>query len=119
MKYIRTKDRVFETSKLPLERFSIELTKMIDKRAGLPNPNIEEIEIIKQADTIEELCDEFVCGDNYKEHCVLSHERFDESYWKERLLDGDKTVSIYGAIWTDKGLIYAAKMNDKGELELL
>ena len=26
---------------------------------------------------------------------------------------------IYGAIWTDKGLIYVAKMNDKGELELL
>ena len=26
---------------------------------------------------------------------------------------------IYGAIWTDKGLIYVAKMNEKGELELL
>lgn len=29
------------------------------------------------------------------------------------------TAQIYGAIWTDKGLIYVAKMNDKGELELL
>ena len=28
-------------------------------------------------------------------------------------------TEIYGAIWTDKGLIYVAKMNDKGELELL
>jgi hypothetical protein len=26
---------------------------------------------------------------------------------------------LYGAIWTDKGLIYVAKMNEKGELELL
>lgn len=26
---------------------------------------------------------------------------------------------VYGAIWTDKGLIYVAKMNNKGELELL
>ena len=26
---------------------------------------------------------------------------------------------LRGAIWTDKGLIYVAKMNDKGELELL
>ena len=25
----------------------------------------------------------------------------------------------YGAIWTDKGLIYVAKMNSNGELELL
>lgn len=36
----------------------------------------------------------------------------------ERSLDygGDE---LYGAIWTNKGLIYVAKMNDKGELELL
>ena len=27
--------------------------------------------------------------------------------------------NIYGAIWTDKGLIYVAKMNDKGDLELI
>ena len=26
---------------------------------------------------------------------------------------------LFGAIWTDKGLIYVAKMNEKGELELL
>ena len=32
---------------------------------------------------------------------------------------GDKKIQIYGAIWTDKGLIYVAKMNKKGELELL
>ena len=27
--------------------------------------------------------------------------------------------SIYGAIWTDKGLIYVAKMGKNGELELI
>ena len=26
---------------------------------------------------------------------------------------------VYGAIWTDKGLIYVAKMNNKGEFKLL
>jgi len=31
----------------------------------------------------------------------------------------DKDWTIYGAIWTDKGLIYVAKMNDKGEFELI
>ena len=35
------------------------------------------------------------------------------------MLNLNKIKAIYGAIWTDKGLIYAAKMNDKGELELL
>ena len=64
----------------------------------------------RQADTIEELCDEFVVDLNGKK--IISALTF------ERSLDygGDE---IYGAIWTDKGLIYVAKMNDKGELELL
>lgn len=26
---------------------------------------------------------------------------------------------IYGAIWTPKGLIYVAQLNERGELELL
>ena len=31
----------------------------------------------------------------------------------------DDLSKIYGAIFTDKGIIYVAKMNDEGELELL
>ena len=31
----------------------------------------------------------------------------------------DDLSKIYGAIWTDKGLIFVAKMNNEGELELL
>lgn len=30
-----------------------------------------------------------------------------------------KGCDIYGALWTDKGLIYIAKLNDKKEWELL
>lgn len=74
--------------------------------------------IIKQADSIKKLCDEFVCGSEaYKDKApfVLSHYELEakiEFYHKIK-------CSIYGAIWTDKGLIYVAKMNDDGELELL
>ena len=69
--------------------------------------------IVKVADTIEELCDEFVCVDNT---CVNGHQLLRAipykcaSYWNG---------GVYGAIWTSKGLIYVAKMNEKGELELL
>ena len=35
------------------------------------------------------------------------------------LLNEEDDEIIYGAIWTDKGLIYVAKMNEEGELELL
>lgn len=80
-------------------------------------------EIIKQADTIEELCDELVLIEedypiiieelNFKEGTYLRNNEY------EFLSKLPENPIIYGAIWTDKGLIYVAKMNEKGELELL
>ena len=72
--------------------------------------------IIAQADTIEELCDEFVATDygiNKKPMIIIANNGLNTI--KEMLNDS----SVFGAIWTDKGLIYVAKMNEKGELELL
>lgn len=95
MKYIRTKDgRILES-------------EINDNRKSL---GYEPIPFIKQADTIEELCDEFVIENNG--HCIS------DLYTIKRLLVKNK-VLVFGAIWTDKGLIYVAKMNDKGELKLL
>ena len=65
-------------------------------------------EIIKQADAIKELCDEFVMISDGKHKLDIGCHSY-----------GDEKIQIYGAIWTDKGLIYVAKMNKKGELELL
>lgn len=70
--------------------------------------------LIKQADTIEELCDAFVYVTDIKRQIVTQY--------KEQCIyffEGEKPIAYYGAIWTEKGLIYVAKMNDKGELELL
>ena len=79
---------------------------------------IDNENILKQADTIEELCDELVVVQkdfhdllNADTHCLQSLRKYYEINKIE--------VSIYGAIYTDKGLIYVAKMNDKGELILL
>ena len=70
-------------------------------------------QIIKQADTIEELCDEFVVWLN-ENNCHFTTTNYLYIYQNR-----DKAKSVFGAIWTDKGLIYVAKMNDKGELELI
>ena len=64
-----------------------------------------------RADTIEELCDEFVCVDDYGTHYTASLEH--------AIVNAKCGITSFGAIWTDKGLIYVAKMNEKGELELL
>lgn len=103
MKYIRTKDgRIIDT-----------------KGKELVNPRVVQFydddlknamwvdDIIAQADTVEELCDEFV--GIYKNICEVV---IDKTNW-------NKYDIFYGAIWTDKGLIYVAKMNEKGVLELL
>ena len=73
----------------------------------------EDIEKCKVADTIEDLCDEFVCVLNEKTHWLSPFKTFEIA--KEQ----DNYTDLYGAIWTSKGLIYVAKMNEKGELELL
>lgn len=62
--------------------------------------------------TIEELCDEFVMIVEDK-HIRFDHFKDVKSYalkFKHKL---------YGAIWTNEGLIYVAKMNNAGELELM
>lgn len=93
---------------------------------------IPKNEIVDEANTIEELCDEFVDTSELKTSntAELLYDEFDNKnkclvYYAEDerrtipLNEFDDLSKIYGAIWTDKGLIYVAKMNNKGELELL
>ena len=112
MKYIRTKDGIVgicthEDNKNVRIKYHDNL--------GNHCPLFSKEEILKQADTIEELCDEFI--GIYKDEEEIDDKEI--SYFLENLSRENYFKEIYGAIWTDKGLIYVAKMNDKGELELL
>lgn len=107
MKYIRTKDGIYEVDVLSIHYIGETHFSCWDIKHTRA---FNDWHIIKQADTIEELCDEFVCLENkmtfhdlgtITSSCNLKH------------------LTIYGAIWTEWGLKYIAKMNDKGELELL
>ena len=76
-----------------------------------------KITIIKESDNIEELCDNFV--EVYK---ALKNKVYEQPYFdivSEQVWNGAPVGNLYGAIWTDKGLIYVAKMNNKGNLELI
>ena len=60
------------------------------------------------------MCDEFVVWlDENNYHC------FTTTNYLYVYQNRDKAKDVFGAIWTDKGLIFVAKMNDKGELELI
>ena len=111
MRYIRIEDEgIFEIIRQDIENHCL-VIKVNENRHDL----IHESLGIKQADTIEELCDEFVCIGNGD--FDLSGDKDIYGDLTEQMVDRYKI--IYGAIWTDKGLIYVAKMNDKGELELI
>ncbi len=104
MKYIRTKDGIY---------WNI-LDGVLSPQTWIGNP-------IAEADTIEELCDEFVSVDNYGNKSIGNDFELAKAKYKilnagaVKMLNGD----VFGAIWTEWGLKYVAKMNDKGELELL
>ena len=136
MEYIRTKNgEIFDyesTHDIDVDGFIVQHIN------GWNEPLMKE-DIIKIADTIEELCDEFVFVYKRKHYKCEIH----EDYWGRKSIVFKKRIyhktgigissletitkkfstavrdgSVYGAIWTDKGLIYVAKMNEKGELEL-
>ena len=79
---------------------------------------VADINVDRYADTIEELCDEFVvvCGGKDHKVATLTFEQVRDNIFN---CEVEKMTELFGSIWTDKGLVYVAKMNDKGELELL
>lgn len=108
MKYIITKD-------------GIHLRKIFDKECSNEEWESLGYSIIKQADTIKELCDRFVLRG--VDVIILNKDntqyRFEgEAEWYD-ITDTQIRIGVYGAVWTDKGLIYVAKMNEQGELVLL
>ena len=112
MKYIRTKyDAIL---KIYADRGSL-----LECENGKNLSVCHKKYIVKQADTIEELCDEFVVVENGG-HYIPAY--LEEAIDRKLGTANDEEpipMDIYGAIWTDDGLIYVAKMNEKGELELL
>ena len=96
MKYIRTKDNVF-------------VKGVIGKQF-----------IVKEADTIEELCDGLIVEDkdNTDNWFVMDISEYQSKDNEDKKYMVDRW-NFYAFIKTDKGLIYVAKMNEEGKLCLL
>ena len=132
MKYIRTKDgHIYEIQTLGYCGVLIGHFKGADDNFNLHN-SLREWQLdcknqyflntpngyttcIKQADTIEELCDAYVIvpkDKKYKPYTINTLSVFDD--FEDVLRHND----IYASIWVDALLKPVAKMNEKGELEL-
>ena len=109
MRYIRTKqDVIIDTQNMHPETLKW----------------YRNVHMLKESNTIEELCDEFVAvGIPFRTFVVdldeIKRSGLDIHSFSRACYVQYKNCAIYGAIYTDKGLIYVAKMNEEGELELL
>ena len=105
--YIRTKNRIYQVE-----------SETFNKQGYYIDRYEEDVilkeQVIKQADTIEELCDRFVVMDKETKEVmnIVSFLAYAKlwSYCK---------YNIYGAVWCEWGLRYVAKLDDKGELVLI
>ena len=119
MEYIRTKDKIIDTA-------DCEEGFLCKQKCWQPLKGflVYEQDIVKQADNIKELCDCLVV--KTKDDKMPYIESMSELKNLKMLNDFGGAYGnnlgiefVYGAIWTDKGLIYVAKLNDKGEWELI
>lgn len=128
MKYIRIEDGIYEITATPETNKLYENSNMIQiyDRKIFVRRDININTIISQADTIEELCDCFY--GEFENGAKIILEKWNGNkfviWWATNMVsmikDLNKTYkNVKGAIWTDKGLIYVTKMNDKGGWELL
>lgn len=122
MKYIRTEDgrilKIGEQTDIGYEKGCL----AIHNRAEIVD-TCDPIVILKESHNIIDLCDDLIVVDIETKTCCI-HGGADELDEIKEVMNKHgfqfkKNCEIYGAIWTRKGFIIIAKMNEKGELELL
>ena len=130
MKYIRTKDGIFEVVDENDRYYKCinPQTSWATIKSKIENDENGIDYALAEADTIEELCDEFVglvksTSSDFIIMRVMAHSLKELKESLKTKLNGEVYQGhydiVYGAVWTSKGLIYVAKMNEKGELELI
>lgn len=114
-KYIRTIDEIYELN----NDVYVENNEAFMRWFNGSGKEIEPTclgKVIKQSDTIEELCDEFVVAFE-ENNDKITYIDLDWARDKAKRYAGHTT--IYGAVWCEWGLKYVAKLNENGELVLI
>lgn len=109
--YIRTKDGVYKIDEVKPYFLDEKQKLFINNELKVA---INEQRVINQSENLYELCDAFVLIERNAKPIIF---KTLQGATNNKIYDDE---IIYGAIWVDgKGLIYVAKMNEKGELELI
>lgn len=112
MSYIRTVRTIYKGTQV-----SDYTLRVVGKNGRTYPVSLKSNYIVDRAETIDKLCDEFIVYDIHKhKYLHFFHLQSLFAYCDENGLD---ITTIKAAIWTDKGLIYVAKINYERELILL
>ena len=127
--YIRTKDKIYKVTNDKWGRNSVIEENGVFKIhcENMGHHWYSELEVIDQSEDLVKLCDEFICEWFDKEvnryrhiYCSFKIGQSKELYRRDIPLPPNVDFEIYAGIWiTNKGLIYVAKMNENGYLELI
>ena len=116
MKYIKTKDKIFEVIKECERSIVVKFPNTLGKR--IPKERIKN-----QSDDLRKLFLDIVvvyAGVPYVALCHPLHKPSDiPNYIEKEYRFNKNDCLIYGSIATKLGLVYAAKLNEKGEWELI
>lgn len=115
--YIRTKDGVYE----------VKVNKYHELVYCKNNQLVLSCNIINQSENLEELCDEGVIEVKFGSTGYIAHfnknihelKKFLKYLEECQPITKDEILNVYGAVWCEFGLKYVAKLDDKGELELI
>ena len=79
---------------------------------------IREDQVIKQSENLFGLIDEFVIiRDNTKINQLVRTDNI--KYLKDMMKDDKRIIAVKGAVWTDWGLKYVARLTEDGGVELI
>lgn len=113
MKYLRTQTTIYEVEG---ENEKVYLVKAKKDENNIYSKSKINTFVVAVSDKLEDLCDEFVIiRERFKPITLINLEQVRLNRGRY----GFTNSKVYGAIWTDKGLIYVAEMNSEGELKLL
>lgn len=107
--YIKTKNKVYQVG-----------SETCDKQGyfvGEYDVILKE-QVISQSENLFELIDEFVViRDGTKINQLVRTD--DIEYLKEVIKEDKRIVAVKGAVWTDFGLKYVARLMEDGDVELI
>ena len=107
--YVRTKNRIYQVE-----------SETFDKKGYFIGDYdiILKDQVINQSENLFELIDEFVViRDSTKINQLVRTD--DINYLKEMMKEDKRIVEVKGAVWTDFGLKYVARLTEDGGVELI